>query len=212
MSLPGGEKYLPPSSSDLDSSKPWNHPLVLLANEKVRIEDVLNDHYGLNVPYGADRWKSRCPFAYEHADGGLDKQFRVFSTDNYGHCYESHGHLDPVRLWKMKSYAPTLLDAAKGLLEAYGIETKPKSLDERVADLQKQEEFHSDPSAVSQALQVFLSRLSGYEDRQYDDDVLRSVNSVLKAVPNVCAQAESQEEVERWFRNAKAELARLISR
>jgi len=130
-----------------------------------------------------------------------------------GNCFDSHGHLDPVRLWRMRTFAPTMLDAAKSLLKAYEIDVRPKTAAQRVHALQEASEApHSDPKVVAQALQVFLSTLPTYEDRQYDDDVLRSVNSVLEMIPSVCGRAESQEEVATWFRNAKAGLADLISR
>lgn len=205
-SLPGSDKYRQASQSD----PPWRHPLVEKANAEVPIAEVLSDYFATPVPAEAEGWKVRCPFAVEHEDGGIDRQFRVYASSNSGYCFALHGRLDPVRLWRLRSWFPSLKDAAEDLLRTYGIDYRPRPYKERMAGLRTGSAFEVDTAALVQALQVYLVNHPLYEARQYDDSLLRGVNYILNEAHDACAQAERLGDVERWLDEAKQRVSALL--
>lgn len=207
--LRGSEKYARPDTS---KTLKWDDPVVGMANTRVRVESVLNDHFGMSVPMDSDGWKTKCPMAHEHEDGGVDRQFRVYSESNRGYCFAMHGVLDPVGLWRLRNYYPTIRDAAEGLLKAYSIDFRPKPYAERMRDLLDREKSKTvDPDTLSQAISVFLETLPSYEERQYDEAVLRSVNSILSEVRPFCDHTPNESEVAAWLTQAKARLVQAVS-
>ena len=207
-SLPGADKY---RTAPAGRDAPWLHPLVAKANAEVRIEDVLNGYFGLAVPYEAEGWKVRCPFAVEHKDGGIDPQFRVYATSNTGYCFALHGRLDPVGLWRQRSYFPTIKDAAENLMTTFGVEYRPRPYRERMRLLQVPEDFHADPEALVEALQTYLAHHPLYQACELDDFLLRGVNYELSEVHAVCLGAQRLEDVERWLKGAKDRLNSLLA-
>jgi hypothetical protein len=200
-SLPGADKYRRPRTS---TDAPWEAPVVLLANREVSVIAVLNDYFRTHIPIDAEGWKTYCPFAREHEDGGIDKQFRVYHSSNSGHCFALHGTLDPVRLWRQRRPYGSLTDAAQDLLDTYGVEYRRKPWRERWAELHEApEETGIDAKAVVAAFTTWLNAQPDYLERQYDEDVLLSVNFVLSRVHGVCAQATTIGEVESWLARAK---------
>lgn len=190
----------------------WENPIVKMANTRVRVESVLNDHFGMSVPMDADGWKARCPFYQEHDDGGIDRQFRIYSATNRGYCFAMHNVLDPVGLWRMRSYFPSLRHAAEDLLETYGIDFRPKPYQERMASLLTFEtSFVADPDVITQVIMLYLQRLPFYEERQYEERLLLGVNSVLNEVHPLCESASSPQEVEKWLQKAKTTLQKMVS-
>lgn len=206
--LPGADKYRVEEKRDA----PWHDPLVVQANTEVSFVTLLNEHYKMHVPVDAEGWKTRCPLATEHDDGGIDRQFRVYASTNSGHCFALHGSMDPVRLWRLRSYHPTLKDAARSLLDAYGIESRAKPYWERMADLREPTPFQADPDVLAQTINVYLSAHPDYEDRQYDVNVLHHVNSVLSQIAPLCEQAQEIGEVEEWLRASKSRLSQALER
>jgi hypothetical protein len=204
--LPGADKYRTPDKQDA----PWHDPLVVRANTEVNFITLLNDLHRLHVPIDAEGWKTRCPYADEHDDGGVDRQFRVYASTNSGHCFALHGTMDPVRLWRLKAYQPSLKDAARSLLDAYGIETRSKPYWERMADLRDPTPYRADPDVLVQTINVFLSAHPNYEQHQYDKNVLHHVNSTLSQIVPLCAQATSIGEVEAWLLASKRSLSQVL--
>jgi hypothetical protein len=205
--LPGADKYRRPD----DSVHAWDDPLVGRANTEVRVEAVLNDHFAMHVPLEAEGWKTRCPFAAEHEDGGLDRQFRVYSSSNSGYCFALHGRLDPVRLWRLRSWFPSIRATAEDLLRSYGVEYRSKPYRERMALLRQSSGFRVDADSVVGALRVYLTSQPLYEARQYDDSILRGVNLVLNEVRDLCDRAETLGEVETWLQQSKQQLDQLLT-
>jgi hypothetical protein len=205
--LPGSDKYRVPEVRDA----PWHDPLVVRANTDVSFVGMLNDYFALHVPIDADGWKTRCPFAAEHEDGGLDKQFRVYAPTNSGHCFALHGTMDPVRLWRLRSYFPSLRDAAQSLLEAFGVEYRTRPYWERMADLREEQAYHADPATLTQTINVFLSAQPDYEVRQYRPDVLHHVNWTLGQIAHLCETATTIGEVEAWLHQSKRSLRETLS-
>lgn len=206
--LPGADKYLTAEKSSKSVD-----PRVQLANDKVRIEEVLTKYFNTYVPYQAHSWKVRCPFFFEHDDGGIDRQFRVYSATNTGYCFALHGTLTPVRLWSIRGSFRTQREAATALLDTFGVSYREPPYWERVRGLQETIESRpvADPQIMVQAIQYFLRNLEGYEAHQYDTEVLLRVNSILGEVHSICAEARSVEEVEQWYQAARDELRRTIS-
>jgi hypothetical protein len=190
----------------------WNDPVVKMANEKVSVVSVLNDHFGMQVPEDADGWKTTCPFYYEHEDGGIDRQFRVWAASNRSWCFAMHNVLDPVNLWRYRKFFPTGRDAAESLLTAYGIDFRPKPYQERMAALRgRTEAYVADPDVIVQVLTLYLARLPGYDEAQYRPEVLRTVNLVLSEVHPFCATGPQEQEVKEWLHQAKERLARSMN-
>jgi hypothetical protein len=210
-SLPGADKYRRSTDRD-DADAPWNDPLVLRANRDVALTAVLNDYFDAHVPSDAEGWKTYCPFAKEHEDGGLDKQFRVYTSSNSGHCFALHGTLDPVRVWRLRRYFATMPDAARDLLDTYGVAYRRKPYRERMAELRDRPAFTIAPTQVVQTFNVWLRAQPGYHEHQYDQDVLRSVNSALSEVHDLCARARDLEEVELWLQSVKSLVATELTR
>lgn len=206
-SLPGADKYRRPDAED----PRWRDPLVEMANAEVRIEAVLNDHFAMGVPFDAEGWKVRCPFAAEHEDGGIDRQFRVYASTNTGYCFALHGVLTPVRLWRLRAWFPSVRDAAEDLLRSYGVEYKQRPYRERMHSLREPTGFRADPDAVAQAVQVFLAAQPTYAARRYDDVLLRVVNLTLSDVDGLCERAETLGEVETWWHEARQRLRTLLT-
>lgn len=185
--------------------------LIERARTEIRIEDLLNDLFEIYVPYDAQSWKVRCPLAYEHEDGGLDKQFRVYSDNNQGYCFAMHGRFDTLTLWRLQHDYNTLVDAAEGLLAAYGKSTKALTYQERIEALQAPTEFKVDKDGVVDAFNVWLSAQPKYEANQYRQEVLHAVNSFLSGVTQICENAVSMMEVDEWYQNRKEQISTLLN-
>lgn len=180
------------------------------ANSEVRIEDVLNDHFTMDtpVPYDARSWKTSCPFRDEHLDGGLDKQFRVYSDTNTCHCFESHGTFDPVRLWMQgPGVGQRFVEAAISLLEAYGIDTHTKTYQERFeASVEASRAPQTlDPVPVVAGLNVYLGVIPEYVSRQYDEDVVELLAEAISQINSHC-ETDSLDEFLPFYSRLKSDL------
>jgi hypothetical protein len=203
MKIPGLDKYRPQASAQPVDF--W----VALANERVRIEDVINQHFNpdLPVPYHTTSWKTSCPFAFEHEDFGFEKQFRVYSETNSCYCFKMHGHMDPVSLWQSRLPGLTKRQAAIDLLETYGIDTKTRNWRERFRETQAEAASAFDPGPVKRAFQVMLLSLPDYGKRQFDEDVIADVDTVLKEIEEKVPKFRSRKSMERWFDSVKGMFA-----
>lgn len=206
--IPGLDKYRAPEP---ERKLTWADQMVAKANEEVRIEDLLNDHWGIFVPRDAQSWKAYCPLGYEHRDGGLEKNFRVYSESNSCNCFALHGFMSPVMLWRTR-VGGSFKDAALSLLTEYEIEFRTLSYQERFETLQEvSEEKKIDPEPLVQALKIFLRSHPNYDVRQYDEDVLRVVNLLIGEAQELCSRSTiRKEEVELWYEAARSRLSRLL--
>lgn len=204
--MSGLEKY---RLADPPRQLTWKQRVIERALTEVPIEEVLNDLFEIYVPRDAKSWKVRCPLAYEHEDGGLDKQFRVYSDNNRAYCFAMHGSFDSLSLWTMHNPAKNRVSAAEALLAAYGKSVSSKTYQERMAAVEAEVET-LDADVVVQAFKVFLSGHPKYEDHQYGQDVLHAVNSFLESVRAVCQDARTTEEIETWYQTEKAKVKALL--
>lgn len=196
MVRPAGlDKYRPDAIS-----RPVDY-WVALANENVRVEDVINEYFSpdLPIPYHSTSWKTSCPFQFEHEDFGFEKQFRVYSETNSCYCFKMHGHMDPVILWQSRLPGSTRRQAAIDLLETYGVETKTKSWRERFREAQAEKQSSFDPAPVMQAFQVMLSSLPDYGKRQFDGDVIETVDQYLQEIQKTVPTFKSFKALDDWF-------------
>jgi hypothetical protein len=201
--------------------KPWDDDLVVKANTEVSFIAVLNDaFYGRSrpVPELAEGYKLECPLAWEHPRTSHvrdPRQFRVYSQSNSGYCWELHSLLTPVRLWRIRIGSPTLKDAARALLKAYDIRLTEPTSAERFAALRAaaHRKTVATPDGMLEALQVFLGTIPEYAVRQFDPDVLRSVNLLVEEVQGFCTQQHpSLEEARQWLYEMQGRLSEQICR
>lgn len=199
MNIPGLDKYRPKADSRPEDY--W----VALANEKVRVEDVINEHFApdLPIPYHTTSWKTSCPFEFEHEDFGFEKQFRVYSETNSCHCFKMHGHMDPVYLWQSRLPGLSRRQAAIDLLETYGIDTKTKNWRERFRETQAEADVEFDPMPVKRAFQAMLRTLPDYDHRQFDGDVITDVDTVLSEIEQKVPTFKSAKQLQSWFNAVK---------
>lgn len=197
--IAGLDKYRP-----VATSRPGDY-WVQLANDNIRIEDVINEYFNpdLPVPYNSTSWKTSCPFQYEHEDAGFEKQFRVYSETNSCYCFKMHGHMDPVSLWQTRLPGSSRRQAAIDLLEAYGVETKTKDWRERFRETQAHSKRSFDPVPVTQAFQVMLHSLPDYDRRQFEEGVIEDVDTALREIVMGVPQFSSFEDLEEWFNGLK---------
>lgn len=199
MKIPGLDKYRPQAE---------NRPVdywVALANDRIRVEDVINEHFApdLPIPYHSTSWKTSCPFEFEHEDFGFEKQFRVYSETNSCFCFKMHGHMDPVILWQSRLPGLSRRQAAIDLLESYGIDTKTKNWRERFKETLAESEASFDPAPVKRAFQVMLISLPDYGRRQFEGDVITDVDTALKEIERKVPEFKSRKQLERWFNAVK---------
>jgi hypothetical protein len=69
------------------------------------------------------------------------------------------------------------------------------------------------PDGMLEALQVFLGTIPEYAVRQFDPDVLRSVNLLVEEVQGFCTQQHpSLEEARQWLYEMQGRLSEQICR
>jgi hypothetical protein len=182
------------------------------ANE-ISVFDVLFDFFGINHPRSGRSYKGYCPFAFEHPDGGLDKQFRTYPETNTAYCFEMHGQLTPVNLIAYRKEL-THRRAAEFLLDHYGL-SKPKDYRER---WQRLIDARSTPSAVTngqdlvEALTVFLKQHPAYERCQYDDGFLSTLNSCLEVLDQILERKPEEELIRAWYDIAKDTMVGILDK
>lgn len=177
MSLNGAEKYR------REESPPRRPGDDLIARAmQVPIQSVLRDLFGLHVPFDLDRsWKTNCPFAFEHPDGGIDKNFRVYPS-NSAYCFAMHGGLNPVRIVMIQRDLPAK-KAAQHLADRYGLigqEPYWKKMQRLVLESENERAGGGSPQHAVEAMQSALARLEGFTARQYDEDVLAVIEDRLE--------------------------------
>lgn len=163
---------------------------VSRANEEIRIEDVLNDFFGGDVPYNVEKMKTYCPLGYDHSDGGIRKAMNVYSSTNSAWCFSHSMGFTPVSLWSLKTGLPQPV-AAKKLLQEYGRRVDPPSLEERWIVL---DEKASVPELDREALRRLIinhaKSLEGYGRRQYDESTLSLMSDILRVVDKLPSDLE----------------------
>lgn len=205
MRLDGAERYA--RREPEEPRRRQRESLIEKANQ-VPIATVLRDFFGTYVPEDlASSWKTRCPFGFEHADGGIDPNFRVYPT-NTCYCFAMHGGMGPVRLvMTQRDLPPTR--AAQVLAERYGLEQREPYW-EKMARLLVESEASGpnvgSPQHAVEAMQQSLDRLPGYAERQYDEEILTTVEERLEGL-DAAIRSRTEGSVRAWLH----ETIRLVS-
>lgn len=207
--LVGAEKYRrEPETENLTRVS----KLVEQANE-VSIFDVLKDMLRVEVPQGGESYKAYCPFMVEHGDGGWDKGWRVYPATNSSYCFIMHGVMPPVRLVQIR-FDLRQNAAAEKILKQYDL-LKPKPFRERF-ELEQQrrdtarERSVGTPQQAVEALQMALSRVEGYDSRQFDRDVQDAMERVLSILEKVFEAPNTEDLLRGWLTRAKTHMTQVV--
>lgn len=177
----------------------------------VSIFDVLEDFFGLELPRDGASFKSRCPFSFEHADGGLDKGWRTYPGTNSSMCFPMHGFMTPVRLIQIK-YQERTVKSAERILKNYDL-LRPKPWRERYAELalelERQQEMVGNPQHAVEALSMALRTNGLYTRRQFDSDVMEAMEAVLEKLNEVTA-TNDPERVREWYEKTKKIMLKVV--
>lgn len=214
--LPGAEKYLVSAAVKNATPTTWAERLIERADTEVSIFDVLADFFGMRVPREGRSFKSRCPFADEHPDGGrLDKGFRTYPGSNSSMCFVVHGYMGPVRLVQLR-FGLRAVTAADKILDAYGL-SRPRPWRDRLREAMVEAEQRAaapgtgDPAHAVEALHIALRKEPAYVTRQFDDDVLHAMDVVLDRLDVVMATGDP-DAVRRWYDAAKNAMLKIVTR
>lgn len=182
--------------------KPYRPPtLIDKANEAVDIREIYNKLPGMYAPWGEyASWKVNCPFNYEHADGGMDKNCRIYGGQHL-FCFAMHGIITPVYLWARLNAMPSKR-AAEELLEQRG-------LLRNLNYWEKWEQLTTAPqhSSGSQnyaitALRKELQTDNEYAEHEYDESVRQAWVYALSTLDQLWVLSEGDVEyfaLEKWL-------------
>lgn len=195
------QKYLP------HKPLPSTRSLVETADEAVDIRDILKAMGGWapDGPFGS--LKIDCPWAGEHADGGRDKNCRIFGSTNI-YCWAMHGYITPTKLyarWKgvsRQQAAETLLDE-RGLLKKKWRTRWQELMDERYQGWDSK--LGSQAQMVA-ALHSKLADSSGYVDREFSKTVRIVWANCLSDLDYLWEQDPSIERLQQWMHKSYAAL------
>lgn len=188
-------RYAPPKAAERPRT------LVDWANEVADIRDVLRD-MGLYAPSGTFySYKIDCPWNYEHADGGRDKNCRLFGGTNI-YCWAAHGYITPSYLysrWK----GVTIQDAAKELLDQLGLlkknwrETWNELVEVRDA---KEHVGLGQQSYAIDALHAALKTDKKYLEQEFEEPVRLAWVVVLAALDSIWERPDADSDtLSEWF-------------
>jgi hypothetical protein len=186
--------------------------LIERAND-ISIFKVLADVFNIYHPPEGRSYKGYCPFAWEHPDGGLDKGFRTYPSTNSAHCFVMHGYLGPVKLVQIgQDLRP--VEAAKWLLREYGL-LKPRSYQARFAEVREEMEARErsigSTAYLVEALQSYLARVPGYEDKQFSSQVAGVMEEELERLDALLVSpGDPRRAVRDWYYNARRHLTQVV--
>lgn len=169
------------------SEEEW--ALIERADKEVPIAEVLAE-CGIVVPSEiVGSWKTSCPFAYEHADGGLDKNCRTYPT-NHMFCFASHGTLRPTQIIARKRRM-TRMQAAETLLDERGL-LKPRTARDmwQAAD-ERAREVHNTLGKHTDAVTALQRAVADLPLDDFDPAVQQAWQEVLRNLDTVMANPDS---------------------
>lgn len=177
----------------------------------VPVFDVLRDWFGLNLPREGRSFKSRCPFSWEHPDGGIKKVWRTYPATNSTYCFVGHGYMGPVRLVAIQEDKKPLV-AAKSILQKYDL-MKPRAWRDRFRELQIEREQREAVGTawVVAALHEGLRLHDGYEAAQYTTAFGDAVEEELEGLDMLLQSGlGTDDQVRVWYAAAKGRLLTVI--
>lgn len=185
------------------------NPDVVLADQEIPIQDVLEKWCDTHVPrHLTGSWKTRCPFAAEHPDGGMDPGFRVYGS-NTAHCFVMHGHFTPSSLLAfVTGWSRTR--AANYLLDTHGLR-KRRTYRERYGDVlreveERERDRSGDVQELAMALQGELGEDERYSAHEFDPAVREAWEHCLKALDELARRSAGPEILRQWYHVAKGRL------
>lgn len=190
--------------------------LIDRADTEIDIREIYTE-MGFYAPSGEyNSWKIHCPFGDEHADGGLDKNCRLYPDTNNIYCWDSHGYLTTTRLYARWKGMPRMR-AAEILLENRGL-LKRTTWRERWNDLVDYREAKHEARTglgsqayVVQALREAISADPRYEALEFTARVRDEWTLVLAALDVVWSSEKLTVEVlHKWLEIAKARLGEAL--
>lgn len=206
--LRGAEKYR--REPDVDARRKRGSAEVERANS-VPIQSVLQDVFNLYVPSDLYRsWKTSCPFSYEHPDGGIEKNMRIYAS-NSAYCFAAHGVLTPVRMMQVH-YGVSQSRAARMLADRYGlVKSEPywKRMERLVLEQATRMQEAGSPAHAVAALQTALGRVPGYTHKQFDPEVTTAMEAELERLDEVL-RVQRDGGVREWFREALRRMTEMV--
>lgn len=185
--------YLPKEDTSKVSE---TQALIDRANALESTRDLLMSEYNILVPEdGANSIKLRCPYAFEHKDGGKDKGMRYYFDSDSAFCFRDHGVIDPVFIRSMK-WGETRLKTAKIMLEKAGV-FKREHYSVRMTDMlsaEKTKTLANQPYAF-EALNLALRNESEYVSHQFNPKVVSAKNRCLESFN----PAWTLQDIEKWI-------------
>lgn len=185
---------------------PRKHSVVALANELVPIETALR-LIGVDVPDGLAYRRSTklyCPFGdINHADGGLERAFRVYPEQNTAWCFACQQHFTPVWLVATAWGQDTRIVATE-LLDRVG--HRPLSMAQQWAQATRREE-PPDRTLLREALQTYCGRICpDWALRQFDPVVGATLTRCLALLDLVHTEAAARA----WLARVKEVMGRVL--
>lgn len=181
-------------------------PFVTHINSKVNLSTVFKEYFSIYVPDLGDMrtsWKTRCPLGYAHADGGLDKNFRVYPSSNRAYCFEMHGTLTPCRLMSLH-WGISQKNAAKRLANEYGLGKQHwrKRLPDVLINLYSEQAI-GDKAAIRQALSIYVDSLNLSPDKKYASKYLQLMPKIYASLDSLYESDPDEETIKKWLVKAK---------
>lgn len=207
--LPGSERFLQASQTRNGRAQTRAERIIAKADE-ISIYVVLKDFLDLNIPVTPEgsSWKTYCPWRQEHADGGMDKGFRVYPDTNSAMCFPLHGYLTPTRLVATQ-YSERPLSAAERLLRHYGL-LKEAPWWERFEEVVRSREQvvpTINPAYAIATLHSVLKSRTDYASLQYSSSVRNGMAQVLIDLDAAVEKARAnpyvaEQSLKQWLENS----------
>jgi hypothetical protein len=181
------------------------NPDIPKCDEEISIFDVLRVYCGLDVP--GIHYKSRCPFAAEHAEGTeTERSFQVYEN-NTGWCFQHQQRFTPTVL-VMFAVGCSRTRAANLLMERYKIE-RHKSFQTRYGDVSRwvesRQQATGDVQELVAALSADLADEPVYAAVEFEDEVRQVWDHCLAVLDQVAPKA-TVDTLRRWYEVARARL------
>lgn len=169
--------------------------------EKVSIVTILGDFFGIEAAHGEEGFKTQCPIGYEHSDGGSANALRVYPSSNSSWCFSHSQRFGPIELAELYFNLPRV-QAARSLLQHYGISLHPPTTDQRWATLQESRVHRPDTGVLRELFLKKARSLPGYDTHQYDPEVTAVVSKILRSAEDMGFDP-TEEDVEKWLQTSE---------
>jgi hypothetical protein len=185
--------------------------VISQANRAISVFDVLAEFFDRHPPRTGRSYKSRCPFSWEHYDGGVDKGFRTYPSTNTAYCFVQHGSLGPVRLIQLRN-GWTAERSARWLLDHYNLLTD-KPWQERWKDLMEERDDElGSPAVLVEALHTALSEHPNYPTSGLSPVFAAAMEEHLAKLDALYGEESeaTDSDVRVWYMAAKEQLGRTL--